>query len=150
MQITVCDFCGKPVERGGVVFERNGNWYCKKCGWDVFWKATVEDPIRAFAHARSEITRLDDLAQKMRESERDAALIEAAKVKVCCGTCLYFRRMSQSCSYAGCCDVGYNAWVSKYEDRTSCAKSPAQNTKEICRTAPNTAMAKCQQVEMGL
>ena len=31
-------------------------------------------------------------------------------------------------------------WVTfmKDEDRTSCAKSPAQNTKEICHTAPNT------------
>lgn len=27
MQITVCDFCGKPVEHGGVVFERNGKRY---------------------------------------------------------------------------------------------------------------------------
>jgi hypothetical protein len=29
-------------------------------------------------------------------------------------------------------------------------ESPAQSTKEICHTAPSTAMAKCQQVEMGL
>ena len=29
-------------------------------------------------------------------------------------------------------------------------ESPAQNTMEICHTAPNTAMAKCQQVELGL
>lgn len=31
-----------------------------------------------------------------------------------------------------------------------CSGSPAQNTVEICHTAPNTAMAKCQQVEMEL
>jgi len=36
------------------------------------------------------------------------------------------------------------------EERIHALKSPAQNTKEICHTAPNTAMAKCQQVELEL
>jgi len=36
------------------------------------------------------------------------------------------------------------------EERIHALKSPAQNTMEICHTAPNTAMAKCQQVELGL
>jgi site-specific DNA-methyltransferase (adenine-specific) len=36
------------------------------------------------------------------------------------------------------------------EERIHALRSPAQNTMEICHTAPNTAMAKCQQVEIGL
>ena len=36
------------------------------------------------------------------------------------------------------------------EERIHALIRPAQDTKEICHTAPNTAMAKCQQVELGL
>lgn len=36
------------------------------------------------------------------------------------------------------------------EDRTSCAKSPAQNTVEICHTAPNRPKAPDLQVAMEL
>ena len=36
------------------------------------------------------------------------------------------------------------------EERIHALRSPAQNTMEICHTAPNTAMAKCQQVELCL
>ena len=36
------------------------------------------------------------------------------------------------------------------EERIHALRSPAQNTMEICHTAPNTAMAKCQQIEIGL
>jgi len=36
------------------------------------------------------------------------------------------------------------------EERIHALRSPAQDTAEICHTAPNTAMAKCQQVELCL
>jgi len=36
------------------------------------------------------------------------------------------------------------------EERIHALRSPAQDTMKICHTAPNTAMAKCQQVETGL
>jgi site-specific DNA-methyltransferase (adenine-specific) len=36
------------------------------------------------------------------------------------------------------------------KDRTSCAKSPAQNTIETCHTSPNSASPKAAQISMEL
>ena len=46
---------------------------------------------------------------------------------------------------------GWDAWGNEIEESPVLVEeSPAQNIMEICHTAPNTAMAKCQQVELGL
>jgi len=48
--------------------------------------------------------------------------------------------------------MDFKCEFNREKDRTSCAKSPAQNTVEICHTAPNSASPKAVQesLELGL